>query len=218
VEPLDDVEVRVLGCLVEKEATVPDTYPMTLNALRNACNQSSSRDPVVSYDQSTVQSSVEGLKPKGLVRFVHPSHGERSTKYRHVLDEKLQLDRAGLAVLSVLMLRGPQSAAELRTRTERQHAFGTPGEVEAVLAALAAREEPLVRLLPRQPGQQHARWVHLLAGPVDEEALAALPTRPNPAPSGGASDRLAALEATVAALGDRLARLESELGLDAPPP
>jgi hypothetical protein len=170
----------------------------------------------VSYDEATVQAVVDGLKPKGFVRFVHPSHGERSTKYRHVVDEKLGLERPALAVLSVLALRGPQSATELRTRTERQHPFGSPGEVEAVLHSLADREEPLVQLLARQPGQQHPRWVHLLGGPVDEAALAAMASRPATAASAGAgalADRLAALEATVAGLDERLARLERELGV-----
>jgi uncharacterized protein len=215
VEPLTDEQVRVLGCLVEKEATVPDSYPLTLNALRQACNQSSSRDPIVSYDEHVVQHALDTLKVAGLVRFVHPSHGERSTKFRHVLDERLELDRPALAVLSVLAVRGPQSPAELRTRTERQHPFGSPGEVEAVLQDLAEREEPLVQLLPKQPGQQHARWVQLLGGPIDAEALAATAAaRPASTPiAGSTADRVTALEAEVETLRDRLARLEAELGV-----
>jgi uncharacterized protein YceH (UPF0502 family) len=222
VEPLTDEEIRVLGCLIEKEATVPDAYPLTLNALRAACNQSSSRNPVVAYDDLTIQRSVDSLKLAGLVRFVHPSHGERSTKFRHVAGEALDLDRAQLAVLAVLALRGPQTSAELRTRTERAHAFASVGEVEGVLAVLADRAEPLTVGIPRQPGQQHARWAHLLGGPVDVEALAA--QAPVAAGSGriagGGADgaRVAALEAEVAALGARLARLEAELGVEPPEP
>jgi uncharacterized protein YceH (UPF0502 family) len=216
VEPLSDEEIRVIGCLVEKEATVPDSYPLTLNALRQACNQSSSRDPVVSYDEDIVQDTLDSLKAAGLVRFVHPSHGERSTKFRHVLDDRLELGRPELAVLAVLALRGPQSATELRTRTERQHLFASPDEVEAALRSLAERAEPLVQLLPRQAGQQHARWVHLLGGPIDADAVAAMTTvasRPS-AVGGSTGDRMAALEAEVAVLRGRLQRLEQALGVE----
>jgi hypothetical protein len=219
VEPLDPEQVRVVACLVEKQATVPDTYPMTLNGLRQACNQSSSRDPVVSYDEHTVQRALDALKPMGLVRFVHPAHGERATKYRHVLDERLGLDERQLAVLAVLALRGPQTSAELRTRTERAHAFGSVGEVEEVLRQLASREEPLVVPLPRLPGQQQGRWAHLLGGPVDVDALAASAPAPRAAAVAGASgaaDRVAALEAEVAELRGRLERLEQELGVELP--
>lgn len=216
----------MVGCLVEKEATVPDAYPLTLNSLRSACNQTSSRDPVVSFDDLTVQRCLDSLKASGYVRFVHPSHGERATKFRHVADEKLGLDRAQLAVLSVLALRGPQTSGELRTRTDRQHPFGSVGEVDEVLAGLAARDEPLTVELPRLPGHHQTRWAHLLAGPVDLDALAAVagpgaaPTRVRTAGGGGggfgagADGRIAELEATVARLAARLARLEHELGLE----
>jgi uncharacterized protein YceH (UPF0502 family) len=216
VEPLSDEEVRVLGCLVEKEVTVPDAYPLTLNSLRTACNQSSSRDPVVSYDDLTIQRCLDAMKASGYVRFVHPAHGERATKFRHVADERLGLDRAQLAVLSVLMLRGPQTSGELRTRTDRQHAFESVTAVEAVLAGLSVREEPLVVELPRLPGHHQTRWAHLLAGPVDVDALAAAAPMAVPRSIGGSPDRVATLEATVAALEERLARLEAELGI-APP-
>jgi uncharacterized protein YceH (UPF0502 family) len=224
VEPLTDEEVRVLGCLIEKEATVPDSYPLTRNALRQACNQSSSRDPIVSYDDLTVQSALDSLKVGGFVRFVHPSHGERSTKFRHVADERLGLDRGQLAVLAVLALRGPQTSGELRTRTERMHPFGAVSEVENALAGLAAREVPLAVEIPRVPGQHQTRWVHLLTGPVDVDALAATAYFGRPAAGGGggrggemddaASDRFAALEAQVAELTERLARLEAALGVE----
>lgn len=214
MDPLTDEEVRTLGCLIEKAATVPDAYPLTLNALRQACNQSTSRDPVVAYDDLAVQRCLDNLKTLGLVRFVHPSHGERTTKFRHAVDERLQLQPDELAVLSVLALRGPQSTTELRTRTERQHPFASLNEVETVLAKLASGDEPLALELPRLPGQHQQRWVHLLSGPVDPEALAAsVPSGPASRGAAGAAGRVGALEAQVAALGERLARLEQALGV-----
>lgn len=211
--PLTDVEVRVLGCLVEKEATVPDAYPLTRNALRQACNQTTARDPVVAYDDGTVERALDSLKAAGLVRFVHPAHGERSTKYRHVAGERLGLDSAEVAVLAVLGLRGAQTAAELRARTERIHAFDSVADVEAVLAGLAAGEPSLVVALPRAPGQREGRWAHLLGGPVDVDALAL--AAPAPARTVAGADRIAALEAEVAELRARLERLEGELGITA---
>jgi uncharacterized protein YceH (UPF0502 family) len=216
VEPLTPPEARVLGCLIEKEAAVPDTYPLTRNSLRQACNQSSSRDPIVSFDDLTVQRSLDSLKARGLVRFVHPVSGERATKFRHVADEQFDLGPPELAVVGVLVLRGPQTSGELRSRTDRLHPFRSPEEVEAVLAALAAREEPLAVELPRQPGQHGQRWAHLLCGPIDHDALAAFV--PQRAHSGSthpaAHDRVAALEIEVASLRARLTRLEEELGFE----
>ena len=209
---LSDEAARVLGALLEKERTVPDTYPMTLKGLVSACNQSSSRWPVVSYDEGTVQRTLDQLKADGLVRFVHPSHGERSTKFRQVLDEHLGLERDDAAVLCVLLLRGPQTSGELRTRTERLHAFGSVGEVEEVLRRLASRDEPLVRLLDRRPGEREARWVHLLAGEPDLSIVEA-PSRPAAAAASAASAASTpALEARVAALEEKVARLEAALG------
>jgi uncharacterized protein YceH (UPF0502 family)/SAM-dependent methyltransferase len=163
---LDPIEQRVIGSLLEKERTVPASYPMTLNALRTACNQSSSREPVVDYDDATIVDAIDRLKARGLARMVHASHGSRTVKYRQVLDERLQLEPAELAVITVLLLRGPNAAGELKTRTERLHGFADRAEVEACLARLAAHEPPLVRELERRPGQQDSRWIHLL-GPVD---------------------------------------------------
>ncbi len=204
MDALNPAEVRVLACLVEKAATVPDAYPLTSNALRQACNQTTSRDPIVAFDELTVQRALDSLKTAGLVRFVHPSHGERVTRFRHVLDERLGLDPGELAAVAVLALRGPQTAAEVRTRTERMHAFGDVDQVEAALSHLAAREEPLVVALPRR------RWAHLLGGPVDvaqaDQDEASEPRRPG-------SDRMSALEAEVADLRERLERLERELGV-----
>ena len=173
---LDDVEQRVLGCLLEKQRTVPGSYPLSENALRSACNQTSSRDPVVEYDQRTVLDAVARLKARELVRPVWAGTGSRVLKYHQRLDEALSLDEPARALLTVLLLRGAQSAGELRTRTDRLHAFADKEEVESTLRALAEGDRPLVRELPRAPGHKDTRWVHLL-GPVavPAEVAAALP-------------------------------------------
>lgn len=216
VEPFGDVERRVLGTLIEKEATVPDTYPMTLNALVAGCNQKNNREPVTDHDEHTVQRTLDALKARGVVRFVHPSHGARSTKYRHVLHEQLGLEPGELALLGVLFLRGPQTLAELRTRTERAYGFADLDEVEATLDALAARHEPLVVHLDRQPGQKETRWMHLLGGPVAEptftppaptEPRAAVPAEPHESAASDLTDRVAELERRLAAVESVLAEL-----------
>ena len=155
-------EVRVLGCLVEKELTTPQQYPLTLNALVLACNQLSNREPVVSYDERTVEEAVTRSKGRGLARFVHPSHGRSAIRYRHELDSQLGLDRRQLALLSVLMVRGPQTPGELRARTERMAAFDTLADVESELRALADRQEPLVVRLARAPGRKEDRFAAAL--------------------------------------------------------
>ncbi len=172
---LDAVEQRILGSLLEKERTVPASYPMTLNGLRTACNQSSSREPVMDLDESTIESTLDGLKAKGLARMVYASSGARTVKFRQVLDERLGLTSAERAVLTVLLLRGPQAPGELKTRTERLHGFADRHEVEVLLTAMAAAPEPLVHQLERLPGQQDHRWIHLL-GPVDSATPALTPT------------------------------------------
>jgi uncharacterized protein len=209
-------EQRVLGCLVEKQRTVPDTYPLTLNALVGACNQTSNRWPIVDYDAATVQRTLDGLKAGGYVRFVHPSHGERTTKFRQVLDERLGLGDDELAVVAVLLLRGPQTVAELRTRTERLHPFDSLDAVQDVLDRLARRDEPLAVVLPRQPGQKEVRWAHLLGGPVDVTASAPSLTAAAGAAGPGAGRRAAVdgLEERVAELEARVARLFALLGED----
>jgi uncharacterized protein YceH (UPF0502 family) len=198
VHELNAQQVRVLGCLLEKERTVPDSYPMTLNGLVTACNQSSNRYPVVSYDAGEVQRTLDGLKDAGLVRFVHPSHGERTTKFRQVIDERLALLPTEAAVLSVLFVRGAQSPAEIRTRTERLHAFDSVEEVEEALRGLASRDEPLVR-------QVDKRWTH-----VFEQVDVA------PAASSAGSLSRSALEERVAALEAKVEHLFSVLG-ETPP-
>ena len=164
------VEIRILGCLVEKHLTTPDNYPLSTNALVAACNQRSNRDPVVDFDERTIDTAMMELRADGLARTVT---GGRTNKHRHVLHEALGLDERALALLGVLMLRGPQTVGELRIRTERAATFIDLDEVEATLAELAALEQPLVRRLERRPGQKEPRWVHLLGGEPDEAAIAA---------------------------------------------
>lgn len=157
----------MIGSLLEKERTVPDTYPMTLNGVRTACNQSSGRDPVMTLDEHEVHAALNSLRAAGLTRVLHPSHGARMPKYRQVLDEVLTLDDGERAVLTLLLLRGPQTPGELRSRAERLHPFTGLVEVERALASLATREEPLAKELGRRPGQKEQRWVHRL-DPVHE--------------------------------------------------
>ena len=162
---LSDVEVRVLGSLIEKEITTPDYYPLSLNALVAACNQSSNRNPVVHLDESTVAGAADGLREKKLVHLV--DRGEsRVIKHRHVLYEALNLGRPGVAVLCVLMLRGPQTPGEIRTRTNRLYDFSSLEEMEIVLNSLMSGDPPLVVRLPRQSGQKEVRYAHLLSGEV----------------------------------------------------
>ena len=201
---LSVVEARVVGCLLEKERTVPDQYPLTLNALVSACNQSSSRDPVMHLDDHEVESSIASLKAAGLVRMVHPSHGRSVTRYRQVADETWGLEPDAAAVVAVLLLRGPQTVAELKSRTDRQHAFASLDEVQRVLDELAARE--MVVRLDRAPGQQADRWRQLLA---DEPERTDVPARA--AVRRADPDETAALVARVAELEARVAVLEAAL-------
>jgi uncharacterized protein YceH (UPF0502 family) len=166
MEPLSPLACRVLGSLLEKEVTVPATYPLTMNALRSACNQASGRDPILTLEEPEVTAAVSELRAAGLARLVHASHGARTVKYRQAATELLGLDGPSRAVLTLLLLRGPQTPGELRSRSDRLHAFGSLGEVQDALSGLGRREEPLVVLLPRRPGHKEARWAHLLADPV----------------------------------------------------
>lgn len=168
VVELSSVEARVIGSLAEKQLTTPQQYPLTFNALVLACNQSSNRDPVVAYDETTVEVALSSLKEAGLLRFVHPGHGRSATRYRQVLDERFALDARSLSVLGVLMLRGPQTVGELRARTERMADFGNLHELEAELERLGGGPDPLVRRLPRRPGQKEERWAQLLTGETAE--------------------------------------------------
>ena len=207
-------EARVLACLIEKEVTVPDSYPLTLNALRLACNQTSGRHPIVAYDDRTVDAALVSLKSMGLVRFVHPAHGGRTTRYRHTADERWRLDRAELGVLAVLVLRGPQTVGEVRARAER-HLAGADASVEEILDTLAARApEPLAVRLERRPGEREVRYAHLLTGEVEDVGEAPDGTGSLRRPSAVDADEVAVLRAEVAALRARLDRLEELLGVD----
>jgi len=159
---LDAVDQRILGSLLEKQTTVPATYPLSANALTSACNQTSSRDPITDLDQQTVERTAKSLKERGLLRIVWSDTGRRTLKYHQILDEHLGLEPAERAILTVLLLRGEQAPGELHTRTERLHGFTDRHEVEACLQRMADRSQPLVRELERRPGQRDARWVHLL--------------------------------------------------------
>jgi hypothetical protein len=172
---LDTVEVRVLGCLLEKQRTTPDAYPLSLNSLRLACNQSTNRDPVVEYDEATIR---EGLHRLGRRRYTRlaSGHGSRAAKYRHLLDEALGLDREEQALLTVLMLRGPQTPGELKQRTERLQPFADLGALEAALDRLIARD--LAVRLERRPGQKEERYAHRLSDELEELPAAVAPAAP----------------------------------------
>jgi len=213
---LTPVQVRVLGCLMEKERTTPDNYPLTLNALMSACNQTTNRHPVIALEEATVSNALLNLRGLNLVRIVY-SRSNRADKYKQVLDEVLGLDEGEAAIVCLLLLRGPQTASELRARSERLHPFADQEEVDDALGRLARRDEPLVARLERQPGQKENRWSQLLGGELpgaDAPSLAAV------APAGAAvrtstiavatSERLAALEAAMVALRDEVTQLRDE--------
>ena len=189
----DAVELRVLGCLIEKQRTTPDAYPLSLNSLRLACNQSTNRDPVVEYDEPTIRAALEQLSRRGWVRLASGA-GSRAVKYRHLFNEALGLSDGEISLLAVLMLRGPQTPGELKQRTDRLHQFQSPADAEAVLDGLIQRE--LVARLPRQPGQKEQRYVQLLGG-QDEEVT--------PVSSNDSLEaRVASLEAEVRELREAL--------------
>ena len=205
---LSDVEARVLGSLVEKQVTTPEYYPLTLNALTLACNQKNNRTPVTSYDESTVAHAIETLREKNLA-YVFYGSTSRVPKYKHVLPEVMHLSHPELALVCVLLLRGPQTTGELATRAFRLHEFSGLEEVEATLNGLINREpDPLVTRLPRQPGQKEARYAHLLSGEVSidtihEEAAA-------PRSRSRDSDRVAALEAEIETLKAEIGMLKTQ--------
>ena len=194
----DAVELRVLGCLIEKQRTTPEQYPLSLNALRLACNQSTNRDPVADYDEQTIRGALTRLSNRGWVRLAS-GPGSRAVKYRHLADEALALSDDDLSLLAVLMLRGPQTPGELKQRTERLHPFASLAEVEATLERLVERE--LVARLPRQPGQKEVRYRQRLGG--DGDGTPTTETE-EPAPN---------LEARIEALEERVRRLEQHTGV-----
>lgn len=204
---LTDVEARVLGSLVEKDITTPDYYPLSLSALINACNQKSSRDPVMTLDESAVRQALHGLGDK---RLAGPAGGadSRVTKYEHRMQEVFNFNRGEIAVLCVLLLRGPQTPGELRGRTERLHHFAELEDVQSTLQRLMQREPALVQMLRRQPGTKEARYMHLLCGDVEvweppesSSAAAAAPVEPS---------KLAHLESEIADLRKEIADLQQQ--------
>jgi uncharacterized protein YceH (UPF0502 family) len=210
MELLNDADVRVLGSLIEKELTTPENYPLSLNALTNACNQSSNREPVVQFDDATVKAAVDRLRKYSLVRSIQRSDA-RVMKYMHLMDEAMNLERPEIAAMCVLMLRGAQTVGEIRTRTGRLFEFQSLEEVEATLNILATRSpSALVARLARQPGQKEARYAHLLSG---EPTLDTRPQAPLdvPAEVRDEPDRLGALESTVAELRTEVGDLRAEI-------
>jgi uncharacterized protein YceH (UPF0502 family) len=206
---LNDADVRVLGSLVEKELTTPEHYPLSLNALTNACNQSSNRDPVVQFDEATVKAAVDRLRKYSLVRSIQRTDA-RVMKYMHLMGEAMSVERPELAAMCVLMLRGPQTMGEIRTRGSRLFEFQSLEEVETTLNVLTTRApSPLVTRLPRQPGQKEARYAHLLSGEVTIDA--SRPVAP-PVDAHAEPDRLALLESAVDALRREVTDLRAEVG------
>ena len=204
---LSSVEARVLGALIEKDITTPEYYPLSLNALVNACNQKSNRHPVMNLDESAVRDALRGLQDDGLAGPIS-SADSRVPKYEHRLQEAFNLPRAETAVLCVLLLRGAQTPGELRGRTERMHRFEELSDVQSALQHLAQHELPLVKVLPRQPGTKEARYAHLLSGDVAAEPPAAELAAP---PDAGGEERIALLENEVADLKREVADLRQQL-------
>jgi uncharacterized protein len=222
MEP-DAAEIRVLGCLIEKQRTTPDVYPLTVNSLRLACNQSTNRDPVVDYDDGIIRGALDRLVQRKWATLASWAN-RRAMKYRHTLDRALGLDDAEISLLCVLMLRGPQTPGELRSRSERLHRFADADELERTLEGLIGRE--LVERLGRRPGQREERYRQLLDGggeaepeqaapaaaPAPEAPVPAAAPEPAPPPAGGLSERVERLERELAELREALSALRRELG------
>ena len=206
---LDIVEARVLGCLIEKERTTPEYYPLTLNALTAACNQKNNREPEMHLAGAVVEKAIDTLRLKNLVFLSHTAGG-RTPKYAHQLEKFVSFTPPEIAILCLLLLRGPQTSGELRSRAERIYAFSGPAEVDGALQELATRSDgPFVVKLARQPGQSAVRYAQLLSGPIDSDVASAAPAEP-PTPS---PDRLTVLAGEVAALRAELNDLKRQLGL-----
>lgn len=202
---LTPIEVRVLASLVEKQLTTPEYYPLTLNALTAACNQKSNRDPVMSLGETEIQTAIDSLRDQSLV-YLYYGTGTRTVKYKHMLPSVYELGAAGVAVMAVLMLRGPQTIGEIRERTGRMHEFGDLNEVQETLDDLSKRDEPLLARLERQPGQKEARYAHLLSGEIDASRI------PSPAEKRSSSadpSRIEALETEVTSLKQELAEFKA---------
>lgn len=203
-------QARVLGALMEKEATTPEYYPLSLNALVNACNQRSNREPVMQLDEDAVRQAVHGLQNAGLAGPARGADG-RVTKYEHFIGEAFNLSRAETALLCVLLLRGPQTPGELRGRTERMHAFTEIGDVVGGLQKLIGREPSMAAILPRLPGTKESRYAHLLCGPVEAAAIFSPPATPAAAANPAQDERMTQLEATVAELRRQLEALQEKM-------
>jgi uncharacterized protein len=208
----DAAELRVLGCLIEKQRTTPETYPLSLNSLRLACNQSTNRDPVVEFDDATIRRALERLNLKGWVRPAS-GPGSRAAKFRHLFDEAMRISDEEISILAVLMLRGPQTPGELKQRTQRLHPFADLGQLESALQGLIDRE--LVEKLPRQPGQKEQRYRHLFEEettrrtvPVPEANTPEPEPEPEPEPQ---TDRLEVLERQLRELRDEVAELRAAI-------
>jgi uncharacterized protein len=208
---LNEIEVRVLGCLIEKDITTPDYYPLSLNALVNACNQKNNRDPVMALDEDSVRQALGSLQER---RMAGPAGGadSRVTKYEHRLQEVFNFDRRETAVICVLLLRGPQTPGELRGRTERMYRFGALEDVQTTLQKLIDREPPLARVLPRQPGTKESRYVHLFSGdtfpPADEVPLRSMDV---PSDNPRNTSRIEVLENEVTSLRTEVDELRRQL-------
>ena len=208
---LTALEARIVAVLVEKESTVPDTYPLSLNALCAGCSQKTARDPVMSVTEPQALAAIEELKALSLVVEIS---GTRTVKFEHNLGRALGVPGAAVALLATLMLRGPQTAAELRLHSERLHRFADVSSVEGFLDELAGKAEPMVRKLPRAPGARESRWVHLLCGEVQIEATGAEPGAMAAAADAGLAEEVAVLRGEVAELRARLDRLAAALGTE----
>lgn len=208
---LTHAEARVLGALVEKEITTPDYYPLSLNALINACNQRTNREPVTDLDEDSVRQALHGLEDMRLAGRARSADG-RVAKYEHWLGEAFNFSRAEVALICVLLLRGPQTPGELRSRTERLHRFDEIGDVLGGLQKLMEREPPLVALLPRQPGTKEARYAHLLSGAVEAASPATGPVSAHPVETAsGLEERVVRLEETISEVRQEMIALRQKI-------
>lgn len=198
-EILNEIEARILGSLVEKQLTTPEYYPQTLNALTAACNQKNNRDPIVSYDEKTVAEALENLRDRNLV-YVFYGSTSRVPKYKHMLPTVYELQPPETAIISELLLRGPQTSGELRGRCERLYEFSSLGEVQETLDSLIRRDDPLVVKLPVQPGRKEPRFAHLLSGEIDIEAIATAQATTRTQRASADNDKLEKLEKEVSGL------------------
>ena len=202
---ITETEARILGSLVEKQLTTPEYYPLTLNALTAACNQKSNRDPVMSLGETEILAAIDSLRDKNLV-YLYYGSTSRTVKYKHMLPNVYELDEAAVAIITLLLLRGPQTAGEMRGRADRLYEFAGMGEVQESLDLLAHREEPLVIKLERQAGQKESRYAHLLSGDIDVSKINFAAEKPA---SSGGNERMEKLEADVERLNNEIAELKA---------